>query len=158
VAALEGAPRLEELGAVGLRGGHAGDVEEFELANVVPGEDGLLAGDLVEEVDAGGDAGGRGEADLRIVEPAEEARVLEDGVVVRGEPRLAFSGVGPLVEQRGEVGGLDGEQRILRHVGAERWGRDGRLRGADLVCDGDAGGEDQESECGGPGFHWLSSW
>ena len=90
MAALEAGASLEELAAIGLRGGHAGDVEELELADVVPGEDGLFAGDLVEEVDARGNAGGVGEAGLRIAEAAEETRVLKDGVVGRCEPGLTF--------------------------------------------------------------------
>ena len=38
VTALEAAPGLEELDLRGLAGRHAGDVEELELADVVPGE------------------------------------------------------------------------------------------------------------------------
>ena len=91
MAALEAATRLEELTLVRLRGGHARDVEKLELANVVPSEDGLFAGDTVEEVDAGGDTGGLCEAVLGIAEATEETRVLEDVVVVGGEPSLALS-------------------------------------------------------------------
>jgi len=70
VAALESGASLEELAVVGLRCGHAGDVKEFEFADVVPGKDGLFACDFIEEIDASGNACGLGEAGLRVVEAA----------------------------------------------------------------------------------------
>jgi hypothetical protein len=74
VAALKGAALLEELGLICLSGGEPGDVQEFELADVVPGEDGLATGDLVEEGGiGGGDAGGFREGGFGIGEAAVEA-------------------------------------------------------------------------------------
>ena len=47
--------RLDEICLGGLGGGEAGDVEELEVADVVPGEDRLTAGDLRQQR-GGGDA------------------------------------------------------------------------------------------------------
>ena len=106
--ALELAAGLQEFSLSGLRGRHAGDVEELEVANVVPGEDRVGSGNLVEQGCAGGESGGLGEGGLRIAQTAEEAGVGEDGVLVGGEPGLALSGVGPAMQERREVGRLDG--------------------------------------------------
>ena len=83
---LELGAELEERGLLGIACGHAGDVEELEFADVVPGEEGLVAGDLLKEVEVWGEAGGGGELVLRIVESAEEAGAGEGGVVIAGEP------------------------------------------------------------------------
>ncbi len=146
----EAGVRLEEQDAGGLGGGHAADVEEFEVADVVPGEEGLAAGDLGEEggVDAGGVLFFAGKGALEfgagVVEAAEEAGVGKDAVVVGGEPGFLLGGLVPGVEERGEVGGFDGEERALRSDGGEGGG-DGA--GADGLADslegyGGGGGEE----------------
>ena len=73
---------------------HAGDVEELEVADVVPGEDALAAGDLVEEVaSCEGSCGRSGwrTAAIRIrrgvAEAAEEAGVREDARSCRRRAR-----------------------------------------------------------------------
>lgn len=92
---------------VGGAGSHAGDVEELEVANVVPDEEGLLASDLLKKLRIGWKAGGGGELVLRFVEAGKGTRSGEGRVAVTGEPGTLFGGGRPGLEKGGEVRGFD---------------------------------------------------
>ena len=103
-AELEFALELQEGRLFGGAGGHTGDVEELEFADVIPSEEGLVAGDLLEEVEVGWKSGGGGELVLGLVETGEETRAGEGSIVVAGEPVALLGGCGPGLEECSEIG------------------------------------------------------
>jgi hypothetical protein len=113
LAELEFAAELKELSLLGCGGGHASDVEELEIADVVPGEDALVTGDLLEELHVWRKSSGGSELVLGFAEAGEEARAGEGCIAVAGEPPALLGGGSPGGKQGGEIVGFDGEKRAL---------------------------------------------
>ena len=105
------AARTPEDALNGARRGQSSQVKEFEFANVIESENGVVSRDLLQHRHPGRKAGSALKFLIRFLEPEVEAGLLESPERVAFEPDLLFLRIIPVAEQRGKIPGLDHQQR-----------------------------------------------
>ena len=103
--------RLIERALHGLGRRKIGDVEEFQLADIVNRNGTVLSRDLGEEVHVGGQPGGSSELFACSLQTQKQPGAREDFVIVAFDPLLLLGRRIPAAEQRGEILRLEIKQR-----------------------------------------------
>src|SRR4029078_6188458 len=132
--------------------GQPGEVNKLQLSDVVDSQRTLVPRHLGNEVHVGGKPGSRGKLFADIVQAQEQPGAGKDLVVAAAQPGLLLWRSVPVLQQGGEIPGLQVEQRSGRDVSGQR-----RLRHCGrLICgppQTHADGADQEDDRSGYFFH-----
>src|SRR5438128_2170672 len=92
----------------------AGNVNEFDFADVVEGQGALLAGSLEGEIGIGRHSRRFLEALEETLQTQEEQRLGKDAVVIALQPLPLLRRVIPVAQQPSKIFGFDVKERALR--------------------------------------------